>query len=214
MDFIKWIGAGMIAGLFGALVWAGISYGTNYEVGYIAWGIGAIVGFAVRAVAGNDKEGFAPGATAVVVAIGAVLLGKFLAVHFLVNKELAEIPLPEFTAETAQMQIAHEIVEERNGKGQNVAFADGKQLKDVDKPTDFPPAIWQEATAKWNATPADEQKKKIKEANDAMHEFKSMLASKARSEGFANSFSPFDLLWAFLAAGTAYKLGAGNTSDD
>jgi hypothetical protein len=214
MDFIKWIGAGMIAGLFGAFVWAGISYGTNYEVGYIAWGIGAIVGFAVRAVAGNDKEGFAPGATAVAVAIGAVLLGKFLAAHFSVNKEVAELQVPVFTAENAQMRIAREIAEERISKGQNIVFAAGKTLDDVESPTDMPPALWQEATSKWNAIPADEQKRQIDETNDGLKKLVGMLAGKARSERFANSFSPFDLLWAFLAAGTAYRLGAGNASDD
>lgn len=214
MNFLKWLAAGLTAGLFGAFVWAGIRYSINFEVGYIAWGIGAIVGFAVRAAAGNDKEGFAPGATAVAVAIGAVVLGKFLAIHFLVNKELAEMPFPTFTAETAQLQFAHEIAEERISKGQTLTFAGGKKLEEVENPTEFPPAIWQEATNKWNATPADEQKRMTDEANRGMEKFKGALASSARNKAFANSFGPFDLLWFFLAAGTAYKLGAGNATEE
>jgi len=76
LSFPKWIVAGGIGGLIGAAIWAGISYATNYEVGWIAWGVGFLVGVGVRVSAGENEEGFAPGLTAAVVAIVAVLGGK------------------------------------------------------------------------------------------------------------------------------------------
>jgi len=38
---------GMIAALIGGAVWAGLVIVSGYEVGYVAWGIGVLSGFAV-----------------------------------------------------------------------------------------------------------------------------------------------------------------------
>jgi hypothetical protein len=83
--FPKWILAGSIGGAIGAAVWAAISYFANAEVGYVAWGIGFIVGFMVRLVAGEKEEGLAPGLTAALIAVVAVLGGKYAGVQLLVN---------------------------------------------------------------------------------------------------------------------------------
>ena len=45
--------AGLLSGLLGAVVWIVVSHYLNYEVGWIALGIGAIVGVCVRTVAGG-----------------------------------------------------------------------------------------------------------------------------------------------------------------
>ena len=89
--FPKWVLAGSIGGLVGAAIWAAISYAVNAEVGYVAWGIGGIVGIAVRFVAGEREEGIGPGVTAAVIAILAVLGGKYAAVHMLVSHHMGNV---------------------------------------------------------------------------------------------------------------------------
>ena len=48
MQTLKVIGAGILAGLIGAAIWAGVAYATHREVGLVAWGIGALVGAGVE----------------------------------------------------------------------------------------------------------------------------------------------------------------------
>jgi hypothetical protein len=47
--------AGVVAAIVGALIWMGITVATGYEVGYVAIGIGALVGMAIR-FAGNGTS--------------------------------------------------------------------------------------------------------------------------------------------------------------
>ncbi|WP_425617979.1 hypothetical protein NA78x_001671 [Anatilimnocola sp. NA78] len=220
MNFIKWIVAGSIGGLAGAAIWAGISYALNAEVGWIAWGIGGMVGIFVRVAAGESDEGPAPGITAAAIAIGSVLLGKFLAVHFLVSSLLANDtqPPPELTEKHMIIRLADDIIEAREAKGQKVVFPNGKSMEEATEPTDYPTDIWQQAQAKWKSIPAADQQKQITEARvqqQAMLEmFRTSIHSEVRQAGFLGSFGIFDALWFFLAAGTAYRIGAGAATDD
>ena len=87
----------------GAAVWAGIAYFAGYEVGWVAWGIGALVGVAVRFASKPDvsytgdaaedairelhaeSDQIGPGSIAAAIAIVAVLVGKYLAVMLLLG---------------------------------------------------------------------------------------------------------------------------------
>jgi hypothetical protein len=74
--------AGSIACLLGAAVWAGVTVATGYQIGFMAIGVGFLVGFAIR-VAGK-------GITSVFGVLGAILsllgcaLGNLLAVTSIV----------------------------------------------------------------------------------------------------------------------------------
>ena len=216
LSFPKWVVAGTVGGLVGAAIWAGISYATNFEVGYIAWGIGLLVGICVRLVAGENEEGFAPGLTAAVIALGAVVLGKFAAISMLV----AGIDIGEFAEVTPNdmiVRLADEIVQERETKGQKVVFPGGKTIADANAQADYPPDIWQAAAAKWQAVSPDEQQKQLAAAREENRALMAGMQGQLRQAGFWASFGLFDALWFFLAAGTAYKLGHGNfggTGDD
>ena len=72
MNYLKWIISGGIAGIIGATIWAAIEHYTHYQVGYIAWGIGAFVGYGVRRAAG-EVEGVFPGVVAALIAVVSLL---------------------------------------------------------------------------------------------------------------------------------------------
>jgi hypothetical protein len=77
--------AGCIAGLIGAAVWAVIAIFTQHEIGWIAIGVGFLVGFAVR-VAGRGFE-VRYAAIGGALALAAVVAGKILALCGLIAKQ-------------------------------------------------------------------------------------------------------------------------------
>ena len=68
---------GAIGGLLGAVIWAAVSYFTEYQIGWLAVGVGFLVGFGVRLLGkGIDRiYGILGG----VIALVSVLLGNLLA---------------------------------------------------------------------------------------------------------------------------------------
>ncbi|MEX0331096.1 MAG: hypothetical protein AB3N64_06685 [Puniceicoccaceae bacterium] len=70
--------AGLVASIVGAAIWAGITIATEYQIGWVAIGIGFLVGFAVRILGKgiNMQYGIIGGAFAL---LGCVL-GNFFAI--------------------------------------------------------------------------------------------------------------------------------------
>ena len=86
--------AAAFAALVGAVVWGMIAWLTGYEVGYVAWGIGLLVGFAAVKLGGR---GVATASTAAALTLVAIFVGKVLGTHFLVEKELTQVRDEYFT---------------------------------------------------------------------------------------------------------------------
>jgi hypothetical protein len=85
--------AGLVAAIVGGVVWGLIVKMTEYEVGFVALGIGFIVGTAVVLGSGN-KRGLPLQVIAVVLALIGILLGKYLAFVWSVNAEADELGIP------------------------------------------------------------------------------------------------------------------------
>jgi signal peptidase I len=79
--------AGLAAAAAGGVAWGLLVKWTGYEIGFAAWGVGALVGYAVLLSAGGRKTEELQ-AVAVVSALAGVLLGKYLAFAFVVQEEL------------------------------------------------------------------------------------------------------------------------------
>jgi hypothetical protein len=82
------IGAGLVAAIVGGVVWGLIVKWTDYEVGFVAWGIGFLVGLAV-VTATRGARGPVFQVVAVVCALLGILLGKYLSFAW-VLQEVAE----------------------------------------------------------------------------------------------------------------------------
>ncbi|MDF1838962.1 MAG: hypothetical protein P1V35_13910, partial [Planctomycetota bacterium] len=48
----KIIGAGLVAAAIGVALWAAVAIGLNREIGWLAWGIGGLIGFGVTKAGG------------------------------------------------------------------------------------------------------------------------------------------------------------------
>ena len=82
------IGAGLVAAIAGGLVWGLIVKWKDYDVGFVAWGRGLLVGLAI-VTATRGARGPVFQVVAVVCALLGVLLGKYLSFAW-VLQEVAE----------------------------------------------------------------------------------------------------------------------------
>jgi hypothetical protein len=215
---IRWTIGGLIGGAIGAAIWWAVGSMAHREVGWIAWGIGFLVGFGVRYAAntGGDDESEGQGLIAGALAIGAVLFGKFLVYTALVcwgdNSELRQFA-DQFTRIDDNAMIAgfaDEIATRMTQAGQQVAWPPGVTSQSASTQADYPPAIWQQATAQWKQLGPVGQQQKLKERLALA----SMLSQALHKPSFGDFFSLYDALWFFLATITAYKIGTGTYGTD
>lgn len=210
MQVFKWLVAGAIGGLVGAAVWALVGYFANYEVGWIAWGIGLLAGLGVRAAA-KDHFGLAPGMAALGTAVGAVAVGKYAVICLSVANVFPDIGPDLNDPEMMVAMMADEIVEQREAAGEEIAWPEEPDEDSMQG--GYPPEIWQEATEQWaGLSPADQQERKVAYAA-RMEVFRGEIAGELRNHAFNASFTGWDLLWFGLAAFTAFRVGSGATED-
>lgn len=87
MPTLALVGAA-VAALVGALAWGFFAYATGYEMGYLAWGIGLLVGFAVARLGGR---GPVVGVWAAGLPLVSIFGGKLLSTHLFVERERVEV---------------------------------------------------------------------------------------------------------------------------
>ncbi len=80
---------GVIAAIIGGVVWGFIVVKTEREIGYVAWGIGLLCGFAVVLLAGR-KKGLPFQLIAVLASLLGILIGKYATFYMLLMQELAK----------------------------------------------------------------------------------------------------------------------------
>jgi len=96
--------AGLGAAVVGGIAWGLIVKWTDYEIGFAAWGIGFIVGTAV-VFGAQGKRGTPFQLLAVVLAVGGIVLGKYLAFVWIGQDILDEVgaSLPIFSTDTVRL---------------------------------------------------------------------------------------------------------------
>lgn len=95
--------AGLVAAVVGGVVWGLIVKWTDYEVGFVAWGIGFLVGLAV--VTAARARGLVFQIVAVLCALLGILIGKYLSFVWALQ-ELAEedgVELPVLSMDTIDL---------------------------------------------------------------------------------------------------------------
>jgi hypothetical protein len=85
---IKALPAALVAAVAGGVLWGLIVKWSDYEVGFVAWGIGFLVGMAVLTATGG-RRGLPLQAIAIISSLLGILLGKYLSYAW-VLQEVAE----------------------------------------------------------------------------------------------------------------------------
>jgi len=94
--------AGGLAAVIGAVIWMGITVATGWHVGYVALGVGALVGLAIR-TAGNGT-GFIFGAAGAVLTLLGCLGGEILA-----TIQLATTPQRDFVSVLSSVNLVEMV---------------------------------------------------------------------------------------------------------
>lgn len=202
----------MLAGGIGAAIWAAIAYFAEYELGLLAWGIGAAVGAAMMAGA-QERAGAQTGAIALVIALASIVAGKYFAVELDFNEFTQDWSEEEQRLENdeeyAISYIADDVVFEYESAGKPLNYPPSANLDMPESSSDYPSDVWADAEQRWQAMSDQERadfRVSVIEENKAAFE---QFAGDIKAEGFLASFSLFDVLWFGLGGFSAYKLGAG-----
>ncbi|MFH1419995.1 MAG: hypothetical protein ABII12_17105 [Planctomycetota bacterium] len=189
----------------GGVAWFLAVWHLNVEVGYIAWGIGVLAGLGMTLGSRN------PSTTGGVVAAGMSVLGvvgaKVAIFSFLISAFfLGQTDDLDVQREFVTGMMANEILDARGIEGEEQR---DKQWNSANI----------EAELRVKSLSDDEIRAKWQEYRDQIED--QVKAAKtteeqAESDGdgmfsffISTQFSVFDLLWLFLAIGSAYKIGSG-----
>ena len=138
---------GTIGGVIGAVLWAVVVYYTGYEIIWIALGIGALVGAGVQLGSGRSG-GISHGGTAAIIALAAILGGKWAAVRIQVSAYMNDEDAP-------LSAIADIVVTEREEAGTPVQMPP-QEYADSLRET-YPRDVWIEAVRRWEALDTQQQ---------------------------------------------------------
>ena len=89
MSLIMAIIGGVVGAVIGGIIWAAIAIITDYEIGYVAIGVGALAGGGV-VVANGGKRGLPYQLIAVMTGVAGIFVGKFLAGVYFYREVLIE----------------------------------------------------------------------------------------------------------------------------
>jgi phosphate/sulfate permease len=219
MNIGKGIFGGALGGLAGAVIWAVISCFTGYEIGWIAWIVGGMVGFGcLWASKGCSKQ---LGVIAVVITLLSILAGKYAAVEFSIHREIGseqqvlQNALEDLKKDEVVISyIADEIIQQLMAKGENIQWPSGVNPQEASEQSDYPPAIWSQASSAWEGMSPQEKEKYRAELAEFVQANIQTFFSEVSSYGFLHSFSPMDLLFFALAVATAYKIAGRGTAKE
>jgi hypothetical protein len=89
------LAAGLAAAAVGAAAWAVVTVITNYQIGWMAVGVGFLVGWAVRLAGKGTSTAF--GVVGAALALGGCLVGNLLTGSVVVSRELG-VPMTDMVA--------------------------------------------------------------------------------------------------------------------
>jgi len=208
---------GLVGGVMGALLWALVVYFTDYEIGWIAWAVGGLVGYGVAfGNRGSVSTPRAAGILAVALTVLAIVGGKFLAIgiSFPDDEELVELLLESTrNYEYTVSFLADAVAEEFALSARRVDWPPGVDPANAVGRFDFPADVWEEAENRWAAF-SEEERTAFRDEVDVttrrnIREQLPMIRPALRESAFRGSFGAMDLIFFGLAVVTAFGLAAG-----
>ncbi len=198
--FIRGVSGAIVGGLLGMFIWYFLIKVTGYEIGWVAWGVGGLIGFAARLPSkqGSQALGLICGGCGLI----AILGGQYLALLAILDRELNQEAAKNYRE---QMQIAQTAVNAKAPEEIRQFLADRNERS----PDQITAAEIADFTEKklpnYQAFAAGRPSRE-----DYIATTKKLLSLLApKSARFKESFGLLTLLWIFLGVGTAWKIGSG-----
>lgn len=192
---------GVIGAIIGGGVWIAIGFYSGYEIGWLAWGIGALVGVGVH-MGGKGKLGMPTAVLAAALAAAAVAGGKYAVLYATIEREFGGSV--QLTEENVISFVADDVIVARIEGNQPVNWPSGVDPNDAWVEADYPPDVWADAVAHWESMSQAER-------DDLRAEVQAPVDTLGMTNAlYTDTFGVFDLLWFALAIGSAYKIGNGD----
>ncbi len=193
--------AGVVSVLCG-VVWAVIAIVAGYEIGYLAIGVGGATGITVMFLTHERsvRTGLA--------ASGLAVLGLFIAKILILQFGIPGLAAKEFVKDEEAMvaylskpMMLEKLLELAKDSDEGL---DDMSEEEIEK---FMAEIMQAAKDKWGKMSGDERK----ELADAVAD--DILSEVSFFEKLSWVIGAWDILWAALAVGAAFKLASGHDDD-
>lgn len=216
---VKGFIGGLVAAAIGAGVWALISWMTNYEIGWIAIGIGALVGAGV----GLGGKSTNAGITAVLLTVLSIAGGKYAAISLVINDEMGG----EFTAESLEADVraalatergliesvADDIAWQRTEDGEVLDWPRGMSYETAYALTEYPQDVQLVALERTQIMSPEDREAyvalQVANAQMGMDEFLAHGGMGAiRSDAFMYQWGLMDILFIGIAVFTAFRVAS------
>lgn len=196
------LAAGLIAALVAGCLWGVIVHWTHTEIGYAAWGVGLLVGVAMANFTSNRS--LALGCAAAVLAVLGLATGKAITFVTAGSAIAAEV---EANDDFLSGAIAWQLYEDR--------ALDEETLQAIDAAGEagdtISDALWADMQTQANSRLA--QMSADEKSEVAALFAGTVIGSTGILQGIIGQLSGFDLLWLFLAVGTAFKMMAAGKEE-
>ena len=208
--------AAAVGALLGAIIWAVISATTGYEVAYVAWGIGLLVGFGAKAAGGEGKS---IGVMCALLALVAIFCGKVFAVQYTMPGEIRKLAEEEYprslydeitldAADFAEVSSEEEYPAFMVAHGYSAAeHPEGVTAEELAEFKEY----WVEDLRAFHADqPTFEEWREhaVESAVDLV------MANLPITQAVVEDLGLLDILFAVLGLATAYKVGSGLGTQD
>jgi len=207
MQILKSLGAGVVVGLVGTLVWGILASLWLRPVGWVGVAIGFGVGLAVF-WGSRRQSSLWLGAGAAAVTLASILAG-----HLVGALHVAGLVSVEADADEVQRQImiqlARTICEERLKAGEDLEFPDGMTLETAEAPADFPPGIAAAVGERWKTLTQDQKEQQVQSAHAVLQSVLEGVQRMVLKKQFLQAFGGFELFWIVLSGAIAFQIGSG-----
>lgn len=204
----------VIGAALGFAAWVAIAYFANYEIGWIAWGIGLLAGMGYAA--GQGVGGAVGGVTAAVVSVLAIISAKAVVVQLQVNDGFGLTEYVQMLEEDEPLTISYladGVVEQYMEEGKPLSWPPNADLEYPESAEDYPSDVWAEASGQWSGMSQDEQAAfRATTAENIVADMEAVQGEVAMS-WFKESFGMMDILFFGFAIVTAFKVGSGSGAE-
>ena len=217
------VAAGFVSAIIGSVIWAGIVYYIDYEIGFVAWAIGVLIGF-VMAVIANEKS-IMLGIIASLFAIISIVGGKYFIAKWyvmpLLEEEfsaLLEVPLDEtiqnwvndpdlmFQAICHHLAGQGEFDDEFAEKVMSVYEGDDPDPDLKEKILAAHDRILELRDSYSHTRKEDIARQQIAETTELIKN--ALIHNISLRDAFFATFSFFDIFWIILAISSAYRIAS------
>ncbi|QYK48247.1 MAG: hypothetical protein KF838_15835 [Phycisphaeraceae bacterium] len=203
---------GAVGGGIGACIWAMIAKSLQVEIGYIAALVGMLAGGGVAVIAGNYR-GMTTGIIAAVIAVAAVMGGRYWAISMIADEFVGKMSRTEMRIqeEDAPYFLAREVTSEWEASGQLKNWISNVSREDAEKLEDFPKEIQTETMRRWTAKSSAERAAYVRVQQDR---FNQGAKEYLKENVFMDSFDLIDGIFIMVAIGVAFGIGSGGSFND